>query len=181
MEETPIMDTNQYLSFILDKDIFAIEISRVREVLEYSRVTKVPKSPDFLCGVINLRGRVVPVVDMRLKFGMTKTEQTVDTCIIIVEIHIDEELTVLGAMVDSVREVIELESQEIEPPPRIGTHLDTSFIKGMGKKNDEFIIILDINKVFSLSELTIVNNSQSRVPEISGEIGTLSEMQEKTL
>ncbi len=181
MDETPIMDTNQYLSFILDKEIFAIEISRVREVLEYSRVTKVPKSPDFLCGVINLRGRVVPVVDMRLKFGMTKTDQTIDTCIIIVEIKIDDELTVLGAMVDSVREVIELEMHEIEPPPRIGTHLDTSFINGMGKKNNEFIIILDINKVFSLSELTIVNNSQSQVQELSGDIGTTSEMQEKSL
>ena len=164
MVEEKIVDSNQYLSFKLGEEIFALEISSVREVLEFTRVTKVPNTPEFMRGVINLRGGVVPVVDMKLKFGMGKTEATIDTCIIIVEIIIDDELTILGAMADSVREVMQLQQDEIEPPPRIGTRLDVDFIKGMGKKDDEFIIILDINNVFSIQELSAVSGSQSAKP-----------------
>jgi len=104
-------------------------------------------------GVINLRGGVVPVVDMRLKFGMEQTANTVNTCIIISEINIDEEITILGALTDSVQEVIELEPAQIEPAPRMGTRLKTEFIRGMGKRDGEFIIILDIDKVFSSQEV----------------------------
>jgi purine-binding chemotaxis protein CheW len=109
-----------------------------------------------MLGVINLRGSVVPVMDMRLKFGMTKSETTVNTCIIIVEVGIDGEATVLGALADSVREVMDLDPDQIEPPPRIGTRLDTRFIKGMGKSDSGFIIILDIDRVFSAEELAAV-------------------------
>jgi purine-binding chemotaxis protein CheW len=112
--------------------------------------------PDFMRGVINLRGGVVPVVDLRLKFGMSMTENTVDTCIIIMEISLEGETTLLGALADSVQEVMNLEPDQIEPPPRIGTRLKTEFIKGMGKKNDDFVMILDIDKVFSTDELTIL-------------------------
>jgi len=160
MSEEKIIDSNQYLSFKLEEEIFAFEISRVREVLEFEKVTKVPQTPEFMKGVINLRGRVVPVVDVKHKFGMGKTEKSIDTCIIIVEISIDEEMTVLGAMADSVQEVIDLEPGQIEPAPRIGTRLNTDFIKGMGKRDEQFIIILDINRVFSLDELAIVKESQ---------------------
>lgn len=163
MADELILDSNQYLSFNLKNEVFALDISRVREVLEFDKVTRVPQVPEFMRGVINLRGRVVPVVDMKLKFGMGETDKTVNTCIIIVELTIDDEMTVLGAMADSVKEVIQLEPDEIEPAPRIGTHLNTEFIKGMGKKDEEFIIILNINKVFSLEELTIVKESQ-KVP-----------------
>jgi purine-binding chemotaxis protein CheW len=163
MADELIKDSNQYLSFNLKDEVFALDISRVREVLEFDKVTRVPQVPEFMRGVINLRGRVVPVVDMKLKFGMGETDKTVNTCIIIVELTIDDEMTVLGAMADSVKEVIQLEPDEIEPAPRIGTHLNTEFIKGMGKKDEEFIIILNINKVFSLEELTIVKESQ-KVP-----------------
>ncbi|MDP2158347.1 MAG: chemotaxis protein CheW [Nitrospirota bacterium] len=155
-----IAETTQYLTFKLGDEIFALDISKVREVLDYANITKVPRTPDFMRGVINLRGNVVPVVDMRLKFGMTKTEQTVNTCIIIVEISIEGETTVLGALTDAVQEVIELGPEQIEPAPRIGTRLRTEFIRGMGKRDDHFIIILDIDRVFSADELSLVQDAE---------------------
>lgn len=154
MSVSSITETSQYLTFKLDEEVFALDISKVREVLDFTAVTKVPQTPDFMRGVINLRGSVVPVMDMRLKFGMTKTETTVNTCIIIVEVGVDGEATVLGALADSVQEVMDLDPEQIEPPPRIGTRLKTRSIKGMGKRDTEFIIILDIDTVFSTDELS---------------------------
>lgn len=152
-------ESMQYLTFKLEDEVFALDISQVREVLDFTTVTKVPRTPEFMRGVINLRGSVVPVVDMRLKFGMSRTEQTVNTCIIIVEISLDNERLILGALADSVQEVIELEPGQIEPAPRIGTRLNTEFIKGMGKRDDQFIIILDIDKIFSIDEIAVFGGS----------------------
>jgi purine-binding chemotaxis protein CheW len=143
---------------MLDEEVFALDITKVREVLDFTTVTKVPQTPDFMRGVINLRGGVVPVVDLRLKFGMTATEKTVNTCIIIVEVNIEGESTVLGALADSVKEVFDLGAEEIEPAPKIGTHLRTEFLRGMGKKDDEFILILDVDRVFSQAELEMVQD-----------------------
>jgi purine-binding chemotaxis protein CheW len=112
-------------------------------------------------GVINLRGSVVPVFDMRLKFGLSKTEKTVNTCIVVVEVSLKEEKAIIGALVDSVQEVFELEPQHIEPPPKIGTRLDTECIKGMGKKDDRFIIILDSDKLFSSEEVAVAQNTET--------------------
>ena len=151
------MGTNQYLAFKLDQEIYALDIEQVREVLDFTKVTKIPQMPEFMRGVINLRGGVIPVVDLRFKFNMSATEKTLDTCIIIIEITIDQEVKILGVLADSVQEVMNLDSDQIEPPPSIGTRLDTKFIKGMGKKNDDFIIILDINRVFSSDDLTTVH------------------------
>jgi purine-binding chemotaxis protein CheW len=156
MAESRLSETNQYLTFKLSEEIYALDIGKVREVLEYTTITKVPRTPPFMRGVINLRGGVVPVIDMRLKFGMEKTEKTVNTCIIIAEITIDDETTILGALTDSVQEVIDLEPGQIEPAPRMGTRLNTEFIRGMGKRDGEFIIILDIDKVFSIEEIALV-------------------------
>ena len=150
-------ENHQYLTFKLDEEVFALGIDKVREVLDYTSVTKVPQTPEFMRGVINLRGSVVPVVDMRLKFAMAKTEQTVNTCIIIVEINLEGETTVLGALADSVQEVLDLEPHQIEPAPKIGTKLRTDFIRGMGKRDEQFIIILDIDRVFSGEELAAVD------------------------
>ncbi|HOF58883.1 MAG TPA: chemotaxis protein CheW [Syntrophorhabdaceae bacterium] len=156
MSVPSITETRQYLTFQLGEEVFAIDVSHVREILEFNTVTKVPKTPEYMRGVINLRGSVVPVLDMRLKFGMTMTERTVNTCIIVVEVSLDGETTVVGALVDSVQEVFEMEPEKIEPAPRIGIRLRTEFIKGMGKRDDTFIIILDIDKVFTAEELTDV-------------------------
>ncbi len=153
-----ITQTTQYLTFRLEDEVFALDISKVREVLDFTTVTKVPRTPDFMRGVINLRGSVVPVVDMRLKFGMSITQKTVNTCVIIAEISLDNEKIVLGALADSVQEVLDLEPSQIEPPPRIGVRLKTEFIMGMGKQGDQFIIILDVDKVFSTDELSMVNS-----------------------
>ena len=163
-----ILEMTQYLTFKLDEEIFALDIGKVREVLDFTSVTKVPRTPEFMRGVINLRGSVVPVVDLRLKFGMSKTEKTVNTCIIIVEVAVDEETTILGVLADSVQEVMDLEPDHIEPAPKIGTRLNTEFIKGMGKHNNNFIIILDIDKVFTTSELAVVQAAET-VAAQSGE------------
>ena len=152
-------ENHQYLTFKLDDEVFALGIDKVREVLDYTSVTKVPQTPDFMRGVINLRGSVVPVVDMRLKFGMAKTEKNVNTCIIIVEINLEGETAVLGALADSVQEVLDLEPHQIEPAPKIGTKLRTDFIRGMGKRDEQFIIILEIDKVFSSEELAAVQGA----------------------
>ena len=161
MAEAKDNENHQYLTFKLDEEVFALGIDKVREVLDYTSVTKVPQTPDFMRGVINLRGSVVPVVDMRLKFAMAKTEQTVNTCIIIVEINLEGETTILGALADSVQEVLDLEPHQIEPAPKIGTKLRTDFIRGMGKRDEQFIIILEIDKVFSSEELAAVQGTVS--------------------
>lgn len=160
MPVSGITEMTQYLSFKLEDEIFALDISKVREVLDLTTITKVPRTPEFMRGVINLRGGVVPVVDMRLKFGMSRTERTVNTCIIIVEVTLDDETTVLGALADMVQEVFELEPGQIEPAPRIGTFLDTGFLKGMGKRHEQFILILDIDRVFSSEELALVQATE---------------------
>ena len=130
------------------------------EVLEFTTVTKVPQTPDFMRGVINLRGGVVPVIDMKVKFGMGQTEKGIDTCVIITEVELDDgERTVLGALADSVQEVFDMHAEDIEPAPKIGTHLNTEFLKGMGKKDDEFVLLLDIDKVFSMTELEAVSGA----------------------
>ncbi|PLX68932.1 MAG: chemotaxis protein CheW [Denitrovibrio sp.] len=146
-------DSCQVLTFILADEVYGVDIMSVREVLDYTNVTKVPQTPDYMVGVINLRGNVVPVLDLRLKFGMGKTQKTVNTCVIIVEVEIDEEITVLGALADSVQEVVDFEGDNIEDAPKIGTQLNTAFIKGMAKNNDGFVIILNVNSVFSQDEI----------------------------
>ena len=154
-----IMDTRQYLSFKLDEEEFALDISKVREVLDFTKITKVPQTPAFMRGVINLRGAVVPVVDLNKKFGIKDTEKTVNTRIIIGEVDIEGDNIVLGVLADSVHEVMELEPDHIEPAPKIGTRLNTDFLKGMGKRDEEFVMILDIDKVFSADDLSIVNQT----------------------
>lgn len=162
MSESKITNISQYLTFMLDQEVYALDISQVREVLDLTDITRVPHMPRFMRGVINLRGGVVPVVDLRLKFGLSATEKTVDTCIIIMEVNLDGERTLLGALADSVSEVLELEPELIEPAPSIGMRLKTDFIRGMGKKNDEFIIILDVDKVFSSDELAQVGRLENQ-------------------
>ncbi|MGD0821035.1 MAG: chemotaxis protein CheW [Desulfomonilia bacterium] len=167
-----IMDTRQYLSFKLDEEEFALDISKVREVLDFTKITKVPQTPAFMRGVINLRGAVVPVVDLNKKFGIKDTEKTVNTRIIIGEVDIEGENIVLGVLADSVHEVMELEPDHIEPAPKIGTRLNTDFLKGMGKRDEEFVMILDIDKVFSADDLAIVNQT-SQASVNAGELDSV--------
>ena len=157
------------LTFLLDDEVYGADIGQIQEVLEYRKVTRVPRTPDFLLGVINLRGQVVPVVDLRKQFDMQVTENTVNTCIVIVDVQLDGEKVALGILADAVKEVIELTVDQINPPPRMGSRIDTRFISGMGKHNDEFIIILNLSKVIGDEELSdvldLVPESEEVVPD----------------
>jgi purine-binding chemotaxis protein CheW len=153
--------STQYLTFKLSEEVFALDVAEVREILDFTSVTKVPRTPDYMRGVINLRGSVVPVMDLRLKFDMTATEQTVNSCIIVVEMNLGSDLVVIGVLADAVQEVIDLEPEQIEPPPRIGTKLNTEFILGMGKHNSSFMMILDIDKIFQGPDLALDQASQA--------------------
>jgi purine-binding chemotaxis protein CheW len=157
MTATAIAEAVQVLTFKLGGEVYALDIAKVREVLDFTTATKVPRTPDFMRGVINLRGSVVPVVDLRLKFGMSATEKTVNTCVIITEVTVDGDAVVLGCLADSVQEVLNLEPGSISPAPKIGTALQTQFIAGMGQRDERFIIILDIDKIFSADELAAVS------------------------
>lgn len=170
MVSESVTETTQYLTFTLGEEDFALEIARVREVLDYTDITKVPRMPEFLRGVINLRGNVVPVVDLRLKLGMSAIERSVDTCIVIVDILIDGEMIQMGALADSVKEVINLTPDQIAPPPRLGTKLDNKFLKGMGTQDERFLIILDIDRVFSVDELAVMNNTNQEEEVNLGDI-----------
>ncbi len=148
-----------YLTFKLGEEVFAANVSKVLNILELSKVTKVPKSPRFMKGVINLRGSVLPLIDTRLKFEMEETEYTTNTCILVLDIDMAGESVHVGAIVDSVQEVIELDESLIQPAPSIGTKYKSEFIEGMAKKNDTFIMILNMDLVFSTEELSLLKES----------------------
>jgi purine-binding chemotaxis protein CheW len=139
----------QYLTFTMRKEHFAIEIAKVREVLDVSTLTRIPRMPDYLSGVINLRGNVVPVMDLGLKLGMKAIERTKNTSIMIVEVAIAGEEVELGVLTDTVQMVLDLPPEEVEPVPRMGTDLHTDFIKGLGRHQDQLLIILDINAILA--------------------------------
>ncbi len=157
-----IIETRQYITFKLGDELFAIDVARVREVLEVSQITRVPTAPEYMRGVVNVRGQATPVVDLRVRFGLPRVPDTVHTRIIVMELELDGEATVLGGIADSVHEVIELAAENINPPPRIAMRWRAEFIQGMGRRGDDFIIILDANAVFSSEELALVNGA---VPE----------------
>ena len=146
----------QYLTFRLGQESFGIDVLKVREILDFIDVTKVPKAPDYMLGVINLRGSVVPVVDLRKRFNIESGERTKDNCIIVLEINLNDEELKVGIIGDMVEEVIDLRSEQIEPPPKLGSQLRAEFIVGMGKQEEAFIILLDIDKIFSGEELSLV-------------------------
>jgi purine-binding chemotaxis protein CheW len=155
-----ITETRQYMTFKLGDELFAINVAQVREILEVSQITRVPTAPPYMRGVVNVRGQATPVVDLRLKFGLSPREDTVQTRIIVMELELDDEPTVLGGLADSVHEVIEVDPANIDPPPRIAMRWRTDFIQGMGKRGDEFMIILDVNTVFSSEDLAVVAAAQ---------------------
>ncbi|MCP4693589.1 MAG: chemotaxis protein CheW [Desulfobacterales bacterium] len=158
MTAVNITETSLYLTFGLEDEVFAIDVSKVREVLDLSAITKVPHAPDFMRGVINVRGNVVPVMDMRTKFGLPQTDSTVNTRIVIMELSADGSSLVLGAIADSVNDVLELEPDQIEDPPSLGNRWRSDFIKGIGKRDDKFIMILNIDKVLTSDEMAMVQS-----------------------
>lgn len=168
------MDSNrslkvlEFLSFKLGKEEFSLDILQVREVLKLKKLTKIPKTPTFMKGIINLRGSVVTVVGLREKFNMPSFQPD-EMYVIIIEIFIEGELVIIGALVDSVQEVVQLNTEQIEPPPKLGTTIKTDFIKGLGKYNDDFLILLDIERLFSMEELSIMKDTKEMPPPVEAE------------
>ncbi len=157
-----------YLTFKLGEELFAVHVGKVLNILELVKITEIPRSPDYMKGVINLRGSVLPVIDTRIKFGMSPTVYTQNTCIIVLNVDIEDEIVDVGALVDSVQEVLEVDDEQIQPPPSIGAKYKSEFINGMIKNDDIFIMLLNMDKVFStdevieLQELTNVKKSMQK-------------------
>ena len=151
-----IETTASYLTFKLDNELFAINVSKVLEILEVKPITKVPKSPAFMKGVINLRGNILPVIDTRNKFCMPPEDFTIDTCIIVLNINTGSESLLVGAIVDSVQKVIDIPEASIQPSVSMGAVYREDFVSGIGKVDDDFIMILDIDKVFSPEEVSLM-------------------------
>ncbi|MGE4297338.1 MAG: chemotaxis protein CheW [Desulfovibrionaceae bacterium] len=149
----PRRAANQYLTFTLDRERYALDIFTVREVLEFISITRIPRTPEHMRGIINVRGNAVPVVDLNRKFGKAMTEQTILTSIIIVEVLLEGEKTTIGALADSVQEVIEMREEQIQPAPRMGTSIKADYLKGMGELDERFVMILDIDRLFTAEEL----------------------------
>ncbi len=147
---------NSFLTFRLGDELFAANVSKVLEILEIPKITKVPRSPAFMRGVVNLRGNVLPVIDTRNKFGLPSVEDTINSCILVLTIALEDKEIVLGTIVDAVQEVMEIEDSAIQPLPSVGTKYKSEFIEGMVKRDDQFIMILDINRLFSSNEASIL-------------------------
>ena len=146
----------KYLTFALGQEEYGLEILKVREIIGYIDVTAVPQVPSHVRGVINLRGRVIPIIDLRTKFGMATAALTDETCIIVVEISQDNRTFHTGIIVDRVQEVLDVRGQDIEEPPQFGAAVNTDFILGMGKVGDSVKILLDIDKVLCEDDLNVL-------------------------
>ncbi|MBL0740616.1 chemotaxis protein CheW [Chryseolinea lacunae] len=152
------LSIQSYLTFRLGDEYFAASVAQVSEILELSRITKVPRSPHFMRGVINLRGNVLPVIDTRIKFGFDKIEDNVNTCIMVLNVEIENQTISIGALVDAVQEVIEIDPSTIQQPPSIGAKYKTEFIEGMIQMNEHFIMLLNLNLVFNTEEMSILQH-----------------------
>jgi purine-binding chemotaxis protein CheW len=163
MREGFALKTDSYLTFKLGEETFGANVSKVLNILEMTKITKVPKSPGYMKGVINLRGSVLPLIDTRIKFDMPETEYTANTCILVLDIDMNGESVHVGALVDSVQEVIEINETQIQPPPSIGSKYKSEFIEGMAKINEEFIMLLNMDLIFSSSELSLLKDSTGEI------------------
>ena len=162
MMETQI---DSYLTFRMDDEHFAVSVRKVTELLEMLPVTHVPKSPEFMRGVINLRGAVVPVIDTRVKFSLPPASDTIDTCIVVINISQDSDTVKIGAIVDSVSEVIEIGGEKILPLPSVGNKENSQFIQGVIKLDEKFIMVLDVDKVFTNDDVISINMTSEEARE----------------
>ena len=153
----------QYLTFVLAGEVFAMGILAIKEIIEYADLTEVPMMPGYVRGVINLRGAVVPVIDLSVRFGKPSSPVTKRTCIVIVEIEARNERHVLGVVVDAVNAVLDIPPSEVEPPPAFGASIRADFIRGMGKVNGRFVILLDVDHVLAADEMDVLVDAQESV------------------
>ncbi|HLA35378.1 MAG TPA: chemotaxis protein CheW [Rhodocyclaceae bacterium] len=162
------VEVQQYLTFQLSGEMYAVGILNVKEIIEYGQLTEIPMMPAFIRGVINLRGSVVPVIDLAARFGGHQTEISRRTCIVIIELANGEDKHDIGVVVDAVSEVLEVSKAEIEPPPAFGAKIRADFIEGMGKINGKFVIILNIQRVLSVDEIASLAVVSERAPGLTG-------------
>jgi len=158
-------EISQFITFKLGNELFAIPVDQVREVLELSIITSVPTARPYMRGVVNVRGRAIPVVDLKLRFGLPAAPDTLNTRIIVLELFLDGETAVLGGVADSVHEVVEIDPASVDPPPRIATRWRAEFIKGMCSRGNDFIVMLDVNAVFNTDESGLVVGAAVESPE----------------
>ena len=156
---------NSYLTFTLHKEVFALEIEKVVEILEVPHITHIPKAPRYMKGVVNLRGQVIPLIDTCQKFGLPAIEIDQNTCIIIIDLEIAERNIRFGAMVDQVQEVLEKEEGSLLPSPSIEANYNLEFIKGIIRDKEDFVIVLDIDKTFSTDEVELLKNAEQKQTE----------------
>lgn len=145
--------TKKYLTFTLDRELFALDISSVREVQDMTNITRIPQATAYMRGVVNLRGNAVPVLDIKMKFGMQRTEQTINTRIIIMDHMYNGKECLMGVLADSVKEVLEIDDKDIDPTPRMGALVNADYIIGVAKKQDRFILLLDMLKVLATRDV----------------------------
>jgi purine-binding chemotaxis protein CheW len=162
----------QYLTFIIGGEEYAVSLLKVREIVEYEPVTRIPRMPAWVRGVMNLRGNVVPVVDLAIKFGQASNEIGKLTCVVIVEVELEGEATVMGVITDAVSQVIELKPEEIEPPPPFGTRVRADYLLGMARSGKKFCLLLDTDAVLAADELTALATSMTTSP---GEVETVTQ------
>lgn len=148
----------KYLTFRLDSEEYGLEILKVREIIGLMDITSVPKTPDYVRGIINLRGLVIPVLDLKKKFDMGQIEDTEETCVIVVEVSMDDKKVMMGTIVDAVSEVLDIKDEEIEDAPAFGTNVNTRFILGIGKVKDEVKILLDIDEVLTATDMNVLED-----------------------
>lgn len=165
---TQSVQESQQLTFLIAEEEYAVGILRVREIIQFEKVTRVPKTPPWIRGVINLRGSIVPVVDLAVKFGLRETQVTSATCIVITEVEIGGEQTVMGLLADAVSQVIRLEPGEIETPPAFGATVQTDFLLGMGRAAGRLVLMLDVDKVLSTDELLVAADAAAEPPSGAG-------------
>jgi len=146
------------LSLMLDKEMFALDISSVREIQDYTDITRIPQMPPYMRGVVNLRGKAIPVLDLRMKFGLGETEKTIYSRIIILEVPIEGERCEVGILADAVREVFEIDRALLMPPPRVGHAVDTRLLRGIARYGERFIMLLDIERLFSEDDLGMLKD-----------------------
>ncbi len=165
MKDLDVKTGEQFLAFTLRDEEYALDITKVREVLDVTTLTRIPRMPSYLSGVINLRGNVVPVIDLGLRLGLPPISFTVNSCIMIMEILVgEEEIPVLmGGMTDRVKTVLDIPPEGIEPPPRMGINISTDFILGMGREDEKFLIILDIDKVLTTEGEALLQDQKSGI------------------
>lgn len=163
--ETNKNESNSYLSFQLGTELFAAHVSKTESIIEVPEITKIPQSPDYLKGIINIRGKAMPVIDTRIKFGMSPIEMSVNTCILVLEVKVESEALQVGVLVDSVHEVLEINQNEILPPPGLGAKYKSLFIYGVVKYKERFIMLIDMDLVFNADDLEQLSNQVEEINE----------------